>query len=179
MALDQMGTHSDPLEEMLGQLSRQVMSDGRYEGGGAMRFIDASHALYRASVVLDGVDMDSHLLPEQLNDAGQVFGVPEAADPVDTVVALVRAAIDSPTGDALHQVPGEQAIGLGTAGPIADDLNDLVIQPIFAATLLMQSALQFVDDPAVMQRIEDATQELDKAVRQIRNLVFGLETSEI
>ncbi len=180
LALDhRMETRRNPLEEMLGLLSRQVMNDGRYDGDRAMRFIDASHALHRAAVVLDGVDLDGHLLSEQPNDAVQVVVVPAAADLLNSVVALVQTVVDLPTGgDADYQVATERVVPRGTVDRIGTELNDFVIQPIFAASLGLQGAIQYVDDPAVSQRIEATIEELDKAIRQIRSLMFSLNTQD-
>jgi signal transduction histidine kinase len=58
---------------------------------------------------------------------------------------------------------------------IAADLQDKVIQRIFAAGLALQSAEAQAVRPEVRQRIGTAVGELDHAVRMLREAVFGLE----
>lgn len=56
---------------------------------------------------------------------------------------------------------------------IAADLQDTVIQRIFAAGLTMNSAASLVTQPEVRARLAAATGELDDAARTIRDAVFG------
>jgi signal transduction histidine kinase len=58
---------------------------------------------------------------------------------------------------------------------IATDLRDKVIQRMFAAGLTLQSAASRTSDPEVRQRIEASVDELDRAVRLLRDAIFGLE----
>jgi signal transduction histidine kinase len=58
---------------------------------------------------------------------------------------------------------------------IAADLRDKVIQRMFAAGLTLQSAASRTADSEVQQRIEASVDELDQAVRLLRNAIFGLE----
>ncbi len=57
---------------------------------------------------------------------------------------------------------------------IARDLHDLVIQRIFAAGLMLQSAERFGIDPEAAERVNRAVDELDETIRQIRSTVFHL-----
>ena len=60
---------------------------------------------------------------------------------------------------------------------IARDLHDTVIQRLFATGMSLQGAVRLVhNDPnAAVQRIENAVDELDRTVKQIRTTIFGLE----
>jgi len=58
---------------------------------------------------------------------------------------------------------------------IAAGLQDEVIQLIFAAGMSLQSAASLSGQPFVRERVEAAAGELDKALRLIRDTVFGLE----
>ena len=59
---------------------------------------------------------------------------------------------------------------------IARDLHDHVIQRLFATGLSLQSTLRRSGDPAVQRRIEQAVQDLDTTVREIRTAIFDLHT---
>jgi signal transduction histidine kinase len=58
---------------------------------------------------------------------------------------------------------------------IAADLRDKVIQRMFAAGLTLQSAASRAADGEVQRRIEASIDELDQAVRLLRDAIFGLE----
>jgi signal transduction histidine kinase len=58
---------------------------------------------------------------------------------------------------------------------IAADLRDKVIQRMFAAGLTLQSAASRTADGEVRRRIETSIDELDQAVRLLRDAIFGLE----
>ena len=60
---------------------------------------------------------------------------------------------------------------------IARDLHDTVIQRLFATGMSLQGAVRLVhNDPAsAVRRIEDAVDDLDRTVKQIRTTIFGLE----
>jgi signal transduction histidine kinase len=58
---------------------------------------------------------------------------------------------------------------------IAADLQDKVIQRMFAAGLTLHSAASLVTQPEVRERLRTAIGELDHAVRTVRDAVFGLE----
>lgn len=58
---------------------------------------------------------------------------------------------------------------------IATDLRDKVIQRMFKAGLTLQSAASRTADGEVQQRIEASVDELDQAVRLLRDAIFGLE----
>jgi signal transduction histidine kinase len=58
---------------------------------------------------------------------------------------------------------------------IATDLRDKVIQRLFTAGLTLQSAASRTADGEVQQRIEASVDELDQAVRLLRDAIFGLE----
>ncbi len=60
---------------------------------------------------------------------------------------------------------------------IARDLHDHVIQRLFATGLSLQSTLRRCEDLAVRKRIQEAVQELDTTVREIRTAIFDLHTA--
>jgi signal transduction histidine kinase len=58
---------------------------------------------------------------------------------------------------------------------IAADLHDTVIQRLFATGLGLQSTVGAITDPAAATRVQEAVDELDETIRQIRSTIFGLQ----
>jgi signal transduction histidine kinase len=61
---------------------------------------------------------------------------------------------------------------------IGRDLHDLVIQRLFAVGLGLQGATRMVEKPAVAARIEQAVDDLDATIKDIRRAIFGLSSLE-
>jgi hypothetical protein len=59
---------------------------------------------------------------------------------------------------------------------IAQGLNDVVVRRIFAAGLDLQAALLLIGNHRASSRIHDAVGQLDQAIMDIRDTVFGLAT---
>jgi two-component system, NarL family, sensor histidine kinase DevS len=57
---------------------------------------------------------------------------------------------------------------------IAKELHDGVIQSLFAVGMGLQATATLSKDPALEQRISDAVGEIDRAIRDLRNYIFGL-----
>ena len=57
---------------------------------------------------------------------------------------------------------------------IAKELHDGVIQSLFAVGMGLQGAGAVAADPEVARRIEGAVDEIDRAIRDLRNYIFGL-----
>ena len=55
---------------------------------------------------------------------------------------------------------------------IAREMNDIVIHRIFAAGLDLQAALGLISDPRGTSKICHAIEELDQAIRDIRDTIF-------
>jgi len=62
----------------------------------------------------------------------------------------------------------------GRRDRIDDPLQYEVIQGIFAAGLILESTAGLSAAPQVCRRIQEAIGELDEAIREIRNMVFGV-----
>ena len=61
---------------------------------------------------------------------------------------------------------------------IARDLHDTVIQRLFATGLSLQGTVRLVRGGAeVMERIEQAVEDLDVTIKHIRSAIFGLSTT--
>jgi signal transduction histidine kinase len=57
---------------------------------------------------------------------------------------------------------------------IARDLHDLVIQRLFAIGLTIQSAARDAVKPAVQERLEQAVEDLDDTIKDVRRTIFQL-----
>jgi len=128
---------------------------------------------------------------------GPIVAVPlQTQDSVIGVLVALRNADDAPFQPA--EVPlltsfAEQAtlaLSLGEKNRaqreldvfadrdrIARDLHDHVIQRLFATGLQLQSTLRRSPDPVMQQRIQQAVEDLDTTVREIRTAIFDLHTT--
>jgi len=57
---------------------------------------------------------------------------------------------------------------------IAKELHDGVIQSLFAVGMSLQGALALTQDEGIAGRIEDAVEDIDRSIRDLRNYIFGL-----
>lgn len=57
---------------------------------------------------------------------------------------------------------------------IARDMHDHVIQRLFATGLSLQAASHLATHPTVRKRVDDAVDELDRAIKDIRRAIFEL-----
>jgi signal transduction histidine kinase len=61
---------------------------------------------------------------------------------------------------------------------IARDLHDTVVQRLFATGLGLQAVTYITADPEVAARIQQAVDELDSTIRDIRGVIFALHAHE-
>jgi len=92
------------------------------------------------------------------------FAKPGAATRHYSTASIVK------TGELLLGIPANNFGDL-----FATDLRDKVIQRMFAAGLTLQGAASRTTDGEVQKRIETSVDELDQAVRMLRDAIFGLE----
>ena len=108
---------------------------------------------------------------------------------------------DKAQGEAFTDVDAELAVGLATAAGvaidnarlhdrvreldvlsdrerIARDLHDTVIQRLFATGLSLQGAARLAERPEVRVRIQQAVDDIDETVRQVRSAIFELHTQD-
>jgi signal transduction histidine kinase len=57
---------------------------------------------------------------------------------------------------------------------IAKELHDGVIQSLFAVGMSLQGAAGMVRDSEIARRIEGSVEDIDRAIRDLRNYIFGL-----
>jgi signal transduction histidine kinase len=96
----------------------------------------------------------------------------------ELAVALASAAAVAIENARLH----EQTSALGLLEDrerIARDLHDTVIQRLFATGLALQGASRLARDPELERRLQQAIDDLDTTVRQVRSTIFELDTRRI
>jgi signal transduction histidine kinase len=62
---------------------------------------------------------------------------------------------------------------------IAQELHDGTIQSLFTVGLGLQATASLVAEPEAVRRIDDAVEELDRVIRDLRNYIFGLVPSAL
>jgi signal transduction histidine kinase len=92
------------------------------------------------------------------------------------------AAIPAATGVVVEKTgvhDGRPRTDLTECGDrLARDLHDAVVKQLFITGLTLHRALPFVEaNPEATERIEQALQELDGVVREVRNTVFELDAA--
>ncbi|MEN3539198.1 GAF domain-containing sensor histidine kinase [Microbispora sp. ZYX-F-249] len=111
------------------------------------------------------------------------------------VLALVKRSGRMPFSQSelrtLHAFAGQAAVALELAETrrdaerlglledrdrIAKDLHDVVIQRLFAVAMTLMSAVRLVERPEASSRLQNAIDELDTTIRQIRSTIFALQT---
>ena len=81
----------------------------------------------------------------------------------------------APPPEARYLTEGHERIwqGFEDHERLAHDLNDIVVRRIFAAGLDLQAALLLIGNHCAGDRIHDAVVQLDQAIMDIRDTVFG------
>lgn len=72
----------------------------------------------------------------------------------------------------------ERLVLLEDRARIARDLHDLVIQRLFATGLGLQGTVRLAGDPEVAQRLSSYVAALDDTIREIRQAIFSLRSSD-
>lgn len=96
----------------------------------------------------------------------------------DLVLSLAVAAGVAIETARLHATVRELDV-LRDRERIARDLHDTVIQRLFATGLALQGAARLAERPEVVARIQQAVDELDVTVREVRSSIFELHTAEV
>jgi len=91
------------------------------------------------------------------------------------VVSLAAAAGEAIENVTLHEKL-QAVVLLEDRERIARDLHDKVIQRLFATGMALQATERLVVKPDVGLRIQQAVDELDETIREIRATIFALQT---
>jgi signal transduction histidine kinase len=105
-----------------------------------------------------------------------------AAEPFAGDVVPPLAALAQQTGLALvaarSQRDRSRVAMLEDRDRIARDMHDHVIQRLFATGLLLQSTSRLAEHPTVRARLDEAVDNLDAAIKDIRQTIFELHRAE-
>ncbi|HAW10933.1 MAG TPA: hypothetical protein DCX12_07705, partial [Chloroflexi bacterium] len=105
-------------------------------------------------------------------------GAPEFSEAdEELVVALAGAAGIAIENARLHHRL-EQVAVLGERERIARDLHDTVIQRLFATGLGLQGLVGRIEQGDLQERLQQAVDELDETIREIRISIFDLEARD-
>jgi signal transduction histidine kinase len=104
-------------------------------------------------------------------------GGPFTATDETLAVALASAAGVAIENARLHERVQELAL-LHDRERIARDLHDTVIQRLFATGLGLQALSRLVGDIDVADKVQAAVEDLDSTIREIRDVIFELNSSE-
>ena len=107
---------------------------------------------------------------------------PEHAAGFDSVDAALPASFAEQAALALQITRSREAQQrlelLEDRDRIGRDLHDLVIQRLFAVGLSLESAARVAEVPDVSARLEQAVDELDGTIKDIRRTIFALGTMD-
>lgn len=104
------------------------------------------------------------------NHAGEPPFGPEQQQLVELFAAQASVAVEY---TRVREELGQVAI-LEDRERIGRELHDGVIQSLFAVGMNLQATAIAADRPEVSDRIENAVTEIDNAIRDLRNYIFGL-----
>jgi len=96
----------------------------------------------------------------------------------EMVVALAAAAGIAIENARLHARVADLAL-VEDRERIARDLHDTVIQRLFATGLSLQSTIRITEKQEVATRLQQAVDDLDQTVRDIRSAIFELHTNAV
>ena len=140
----------------------------------------------RAEVVLDDAAPspgDGPLLVVPLASGGRTLGALAASRPAgatafspddEEVLASFAQQAALALAYAQAQAEARRVLVLEDRERIAKELHDGVIQALFAVGMGLQGAALLTGEPELAERIEGAVTEIDRAIRDLRNYIFGL-----
>jgi PAS domain S-box-containing protein len=175
-AVRMVGYGRDELLEMTPLDLNPTATEDEYRELVARLLADPDHHLHRQSLLLrrDGTEVP----------VDKVFrAAPAARDGTRWIIATARDISDRLEAEALlreqdgalHEA--EQAIVLAAdRDRIARDLHDTVIQRLFGTGLGLQSLIATVGHPA-RGRLEQAIDDLDDTIRELRSAIFSLQSA--
>jgi len=100
---------------------------------------------------------------------------PEFTETDQALVSALAVAAGIAIDNARLHGRVQELVLLEDRDRIARDLHDTVIQRLFALGLSLQGTARLAQRPEVTERIDEAVDELDSVIRQIRGTIFALE----
>jgi len=141
---------------------------------GVERVIEAAETC--PTVVLTGLD-DPATAVQAVAHGAQDYLVKGTATP-ELIERSVRYAITRFWTESRLVATERRLEAVVTREQIARDLHDTVIQRLFAAGMSLQAGVGLSDDE-LRQRVRGAVDEIDDAIRELRQAIFGLHSHEV
>ncbi len=124
--------------------------------------------------------MSTGLRLEGQRSSGERFPVEISLSPVEAeggrfVVAAIRDVTDRERSEEELRSVQSELVMSEERDRIARDLHDTVIQQLFAIGMTLQSLVGSLADPDLSERLDWAVDELDRTIREVRTVIFGLQ----
>jgi PAS domain S-box-containing protein len=97
-------------------------------------------------------------------------------DDAPSFVAMVRDVRERLEAEQSLREAQQELHTLEDHERIARDLHDIVIQQLFASGMTLQGVWSRVREPEIAQRIATVVDDLDRTIREIRSVIFGLQS---
>ncbi|MGH1487871.1 MAG: response regulator [Acidimicrobiales bacterium] len=125
-------------------------------------------------VVLTGLD-DPATAFAAVQQGAQDYLSKQSARP-ETISRSIRYAVARMQSELALRSATDQLTLFHDRERIARDLHDTVIQQLFATGIGLQSVMASITDHEARSRVEVAVQDIDAAIHQLREAIFGLHT---
>jgi len=127
-------------------------------------------------VVLTGLD-DPHLAVEAVATGAQDYLV-KGTITADLVARAIRYAVARHSTETELSSAEARLDKVHAREQIARDLHDTVIQRLFATGMTLQAAASLPDRDEIANRAINAVGQIDEAIRELREAIFGLHSYE-
>lgn len=125
-------------------------------------------------IVLTGLD-DPDVAVDAVERGAQDY-LPKQLVDDELLGRSISYAITRHQAEVRLRVAHEQLEVLGDRERIARDLHDTVIQQLFATGMSLQAMTPSVTEPESRQRLVEAVDNIDDAIKGLREAIFGMRT---
>jgi PAS domain S-box-containing protein len=148
----------------------------------APRFTESEFRALLAPLVEGGSDSTQYLTVHRRRDGDDVpvevllqVGGPDP-ERAHSFVAIVRDVRERRQAEERLREAEQEVRTLEDHERIARDLHDIVIQQLFASGMTLQGVWSRIKEPDAAQRVAAVVDDLDRTIREIRSVIFGLQS---